>query len=94
MNLILCGLPMSGKTTVGKLLAQHLKWDFIDTDRCLEKAYEQQSGEFLSCREIYKKLGEGPFRVLEQERLAALAVNGSSVIALGGGCLKEPQNRR
>ena len=38
MNLILVGMPGSGKSTLGKLLAEHQGCDFIDTDHLLEEA--------------------------------------------------------
>lgn len=93
MNLILCGLPMSGKSTIGRLLAKHLHREFIDTDRSIERAYKEKTGESLSCRDIYIKLGESAFRKLEREQLAGLALKSSAVVSLGGGCLVEVQSR-
>lgn len=79
MNYLFCGLPKSGKTTLGKRLAEKLKWDFIDTDRLLEQR------EGLPCREIYRRQGERAFRLIEREEIASLQGRTRSIIALGGG---------
>ena len=42
MSIILCGLPMSGKTTIGKKMAKELNWNFIDTDELIENAYSRK----------------------------------------------------
>lgn len=85
MNIILCGLPMSGKTTVGALLAEKLKRKFIDTDRLIEDG--------RSCREIYREVGEENFRKLESEQIRKLIICKNCVIALGGGSLIAEENR-
>jgi shikimate kinase len=92
MNIILCGLPMSGKTTVGKILSQRLKWDFMDTDRLIEASYRKETGSVLSCREIFQERGEAEFRRLENEQLAVLSPT-KSVVAVGGGSLMDNQNK-
>lgn len=88
--LILCGLPKSGKTTIGKLIAQKLAWPFFDTDACIESAYLKNKQVSLSCREIFIKEGEEFFRKLEREQIS-LAKKG--VIATGGGSILDEQNR-
>lgn len=90
MNIILCGLPRCGKTTVGKALAASLKWAFIDTDMCIEKAYQEGTGKKNSCREIYTFEGEAYFRELESQQIAALGSVTSHVISLGGGARVQP----
>lgn len=92
MNIILCGLPMSGKTTIGKMLAERLKWVFIDTDRYIEKAYFLKTGKDSSCRQIYLEEGEKAFRELEKEQIAALQAMHGQIIALGGGSFGDPEN--
>lgn len=91
MNIILCGLPMCGKTTIGKMLAAQLKWGFIDTDRCIEKAYCLKTGKIKSCRQIYLDEGEKIFRELEKEQIASLQATKDHIIALGGGSLGDRQ---
>lgn len=93
MNVILCGMPMSGKTTLGKLLAASLGWNFIDTDRLIEQAYTTQTGCDLTCRQIYKEIGQLKFRALEKQQLTLLKEKVDSVIAIGGGTLEDPENR-
>lgn len=90
-NLILFGFPGSGKSYWGERLAAVLDWEFIDTDRLIEKRYERG----LSCREIYHQIGEERFRTLEREVIAELHPTSRSVIAVGGGtvlCLKNTQH--
>lgn len=82
-NVILCGLPKSGKTTVGEELAKRLEMRFIDTDRCIELT----CGKERSCREIFIQDGEAYFRRVEREQISNLAGTTGTVISLGGGSL-------
>lgn len=91
MSLILCGLPMSGKSTIGKKLSQALQWDFIDTDRLIEEAYHKKTGEGFSCRQIFLKEGENEFRKFEKEQISLLKKN-KCVVAIGGGALSLSEN--
>lgn len=92
MNLILCGLPMSGKTTIGKKLAEKLGWKFIDTDQRIEEAYGEKTGKNCTCRQIFQLEGEKKFRQLEKQQIALLKHTTKSIIAIGGGCLEDPEN--
>ncbi len=92
MNIILCGLPMCGKTTIGKLLAEKLKKNFYDTDQLLEEAFAFQTGSNSSCREIFKKEGEDIFRKLEKEQITSLQSVNESIIAVGGGAWSDAEN--
>lgn len=92
MNIILCGLPMCGKTTIGKLLATRLNWNFIDTDRSIEQAYTLSTGKICSCRQIYSDKGEHYFRILEQQQIVGIKDVKESVIAVGGGSCIEEEN--
>ncbi|MGL4348359.1 MAG: shikimate kinase [Chlamydiales bacterium] len=85
MNIILFGLPRSGKTTIGQKLAVNLSLSFIDTDRIIEKLYQKRFKSPYSCREIYQKFGEKKFRILESEAIFSLQNQSNTVIALGGG---------
>ncbi len=87
LNLILCGLKGSGKSTVGKLLAEALQLRFIDTDALIERAYG------LSCRTLHQQRGETFFRSAEAGQIALLKETTHSVIALGGGSLQNAQSR-
>lgn len=91
-NLILCGLPMSGKTTVGKKLAAKLEWPFIDTDQLIEETYALQTGKIFSCRQIFRAEGEAAFRLLEKQQIASLKQAHPYVIAVGGGSCQDKEN--
>lgn len=73
------GFMGSGKTTVGKKLASHLGWQFID----LDKKIEEHTGERIP--EIFSKHGEAYFRVVESEMLRSLISEKQTVISTGGG---------
>lgn len=93
MNLILCGLPMSGKTTIGKRLAKQLNWPFVDLDERIEQAYFALTGQQLLCRQICQFEGEPMFRRLEKEQMSALQCAKNHVIALGGGTLSDDDSK-
>ena len=88
--IFLTGAPASGKTTLGRLLAERLGVPFADLDA------EIAAAAGCSIPEIFASRGEAAFRDLESETLAAV-VRGrcaSSVVALGGGALLRDANRR
>lgn len=91
-NLILCGLPMCGKTTIGKKLAAQLKWSFVDTDHLIEQQYKNQTGEACSCRQIFQANGEPFFRLLEKQQIASLNGIHHHVVAIGGGACQDLHN--
>jgi len=84
-RVFLVGFMCSGKTTVGKLLARALDWDFVDVDSEIEKR------EGLSIPQIFEKKGEGYFRKLEIKTLKGLSERKDVVIATGGGLGANPQ---
>ncbi len=87
-RVVLAGMMGSGKTTVAKILAGYLDWDFIDTDRLIE-------GEFgKTVREIFEQKGEQFFRDLEQKLVVELGSKRFCIIATGGGMIVSEQNRR
>lgn len=92
MTIILCGLPMSGKSTIGKILAEKLDYTFVDTDGLIEEQYAQLYGKNLSFRQIYQEKGEKFFRELEKKCILSLQQE-PMVIALGGGSLLDDENR-
>lgn len=87
INVVLCGMPMSGKTTIGKLLAEKIGFRFIDLDECIEEAYFEKTGIREKCRGIYKSIGEQAFRELEKQQFVRLSNLSQCVIAIGGGSL-------
>lgn len=85
-NVILCGFMGSGKTTIGKLLAQELNREFIDLDQWIEK------NEGMTVAEIFERRGEPEFRRLERQAAETLGQKSRLVIAAGGGTLTNPSN--
>lgn len=92
MNIILCGLPKCGKTTLGQLLAKRLGWDFLDTDQLVEKEFASKKGKHLSAREIYRQEGERFFRLMEKQQIASLKEIKNTTLSVGGGSLSDPEN--
>ncbi len=93
MRIVLTGMKHCGKSTVGKLLAKRWGCPFADTDALLEKLFEQNYGEKLNCRGIFKEYGEEFFRNMEAEVVAELRAarpGKSRVVALGGGLPMNP----
>src|SRR5687768_6484575 len=86
MNIVLIGFMGSGKTKVGKLLAQRLKWPHYDTDDLISKA----AG--ASIADIINKQGEAAFRSMEQAVVAKISMKDKGVISTGGGVPLDPQN--
>jgi shikimate kinase len=84
---VLVGAPGSGKTTIGKLLAQNLSIEFIDTDDEIEKTTQQ------TISEIFMDQGEDAFRELEKNQVAASLQNHPGVISLGGGAVLNADTR-
>lgn len=86
-RIFLIGYRGSGKTTVARLLAQALAWDWADADEYLEKKHDR------TIREIFAEEGESGFRDKEQEVVAELCLRPRTVIATGGGVVLRPENR-
>ena len=82
------GPPSSGKSTTGRLLAQALDVPFIDLDEVI--ATQSQ----LSIPEIFALENEAGFRARETAALKTVLSAGDKVVALGGGALVDPENRR
>lgn len=87
-HLSLIGMMGSGKTTVGRIVAQQLGLHFVDTD--LRLVAEQGR----SIADIFEHDGEPAFRALETAQIeACLAAPGPAVISLGGGAILAEHNR-
>ena len=85
-NLIIIGMPGSGKTTVGRLLAQATGKNFVDVDEEIIRT----AG--MSISEIFAASGEAGFREIETSVLCKLGKGSGQVIATGGGCVTRPEN--
>ncbi len=86
-RIVLTGFMGAGKTTVGRLLADTLGWDFLDLDQHLEA----RAG--ASVEQIFAAQGEAHFRRLESSALANALSRSKTVIALGGGTPEQLTNR-
>ncbi len=87
MNIYLYGPPGSGKSTLGQLLAERLDLPFCDLDSAIAEA----AGKTIP--QIFADEGETHFRQLELDALREASAGPSSVVALGGGALLNPQAR-
>ena len=85
-NIILIGMPGCGKSTVGKILAEHLGRPFVDADSRIVDA----AG--MSIPEIFAQSGEEGFRQIETQVLSDLGMRSGLVIATGGGCVTQERN--
>ena len=86
-NIVLIGMPGSGKSTVGKALAERLGRTFVDTDEEFAKAEGMLAGEYI------EKYGEVAFRDAESRVVKEFAKEKSLVIATGGGSILREENR-
>jgi len=87
MNIVLTGFMGTGKTTVGRRLADDLGVPLVDVDGTIEK----ETGRAI--RTIFEKEGEAHFRALERQTIAKIAARDRIVISTGGGALLSPENR-
>jgi shikimate kinase len=85
-NLALIGFMGTGKTSVGRLVAEMLRFEFLDTDELIE----EYTGR--SINEIFAKDGEAAFRLLEKKIVEELASKTSTVISTGGGLPTDLEN--
>jgi len=85
-NIILIGYRGSGKTTVGRLLAERLGWAFVDTDALIEARAQ------TTIADIFATQGQDGFRKREREAIASLAKGEQQVIAAGGGAVMDRRN--
>ena len=88
VNIILIGLPGSGKTTVGRQLARRLGLSFADVDHVIEARLG------CSVREYFDREGEQAFRDLEQKVVDDLTRDHQGVISTGGGSILREVNRQ
>ena len=88
MILSLIGYRATGKTTLARLVAARLGWDWIDADTEIER----RAGKPIS--RIFAEQGEPAFRDLEAGVIAELCRRDRLVLAAGGGAVMRPDNRR
>ncbi len=86
MNIYLIGYRCTGKTSVGRRLAEKIGWPFVDTDALVE----QQDGRKITA--IVAAHGWPVFRRMERETLGAVCAADRQVVATGGGIVLESVN--
>ena len=84
-NIILVGMPGCGKTTIGKMLAKELNYDFCDLDEYIVNK------ENMSIDEMFKN-GENYFRDIESRGVLDASKFKNTVISTGGGVIKREEN--
>jgi shikimate kinase len=87
MNIILTGFMGTGKSTVGRRVAEMLNIPFFDVDDKIVR----QTGRSIA--QLFQEKGETSFRALESATIQELSMQDKAVIATGGGALMTPQNR-
>jgi shikimate kinase len=88
MKIVLTGFMGTGKSVVGRRLAERLALPFVDLDDAIEAA----AG--MTIAEIFALEGESGFRRREREVIASMADRGRCVMATGGGAVLDPENLR
>ena len=86
VNLALIGFMGAGKSSVGRLVAEQLHFDYLDTDEMIQA----RTGRTIA--NIFEKGGEAAFRKFEEQVVAELAARRQTVISTGGGLPVNPQN--
>lgn len=87
-NIVLIGMPSSGKTTVGRILSEKCGKELADTDEYIVRKIGMPISDFFA------KFGEAEFRKIEKETVAELSATGGRIIATGGGAVLDAENVR
>ena len=87
-SIVLIGMPSSGKTTVGRILAEKCGKQLADTDEYIVRRIGMPISDFFA------KHGEAEFRKVEKETVAELSATGGRIIATGGGAVLDAENVR
>ncbi len=87
-NIVLVGFMATGKTSVGRRLAERVEYAFVDVDDLIEA----EAG--MPIPRIFEEQGEPAFRNLEAQMIAKAARTSRTVIATGGGAVVNPANMR
>lgn len=88
MNIVLTGLRGSGKTQLGKVLAEKLKWSFVDLDNKIEKEEKMKIAQIVDLK------GWEYFRAKESEIVKNVSILGKTIITTGGGTIIDKDNEK
>jgi len=81
LNITLCGMMGSGKSAIGRILANKLDYNFIDVDKMIEDKTKK------TIKKIFEEEGEQYFRDLEEKITINILENKKTIISLGGGAI-------
>lgn len=79
VNIALIGFMGTGKTSVGRLVAEQLHFDYLDTDEMIQSA----TGKTVA--DIFSRDGEPAFRALEEKVVQEISTHSKTVVSTGGG---------
>jgi shikimate kinase len=85
-NIVLIGMPGSGKTTIGRILAEFIDVEWVDIDIKVE----EEQGKPIT--KIFKELGEEEFRKMETKVLRETLEGEHKIVSTGGGVIKNIEN--
>lgn len=85
-NLALVGFMGTGKSTIGRMAADYMQFNFVDTDALIETRLSR------TISEVFEREGEAAFRQYEKSAVQELAAEQRMVIATGGGLVLDPAN--
>ena len=85
-NIVLIGMPSSGKTTIGKMLAKKMHREYLDTDAMIV----QESG--MEIPKIFEMYGEAGFREIESRAVQTASQKSGIILATGGGAAMREKN--
>ncbi len=85
-RIVIIGMPCSGKSSIGRMIAAHYGLEFYD----LDTAIEQAAG--MTIEQIFRTQGEGEFRRIETEVTDRMSKTCGAVLATGGGIVTKPAN--
>lgn len=88
-NIVLVGMPGSGKTVIGKKIAEKLDMRFLDTDTLIEEKADNKK-----VMDIIKNDGQKVFRALEKNQIKSLEFTKGAIISTGGGSVEDEENRK
>jgi shikimate kinase len=93
MKLVLTGPKCSGKSKIGRSLAESLSIPFYETDLMIEHLFKTKNDSSLSCRAICAQFGEDYFRSLEREIIGGTLDFDNCVISTGGSTMLNKDSR-